>query len=60
MAEFKELYDSIKKLINKFKRDLSFDTFTDHLLFVNTFDDDTPVVCRFVTNFYNRFNESDK
>ena len=56
VAEFKELYDSIKKLINKFKRDLSFDTFTDHLLFVNTFDDDTPVVCRFVTNFYNRYN----
>ena len=56
MPQFKDLYDSIKKLINKFKRDLAFDTITDHLLFVNNFDDEDSVICRFVTNFYNKYN----
>lgn len=55
MPQFKDLYDSIKKLINKFKRDLTFDTLTDHLLFSNQFDDDNPVICRFVTNFYGKY-----
>ncbi len=56
MQSFKELYDGIKKLISKFKKDLAFDTLDDHLLFSNKFDDDKPVLVRFVTNFYNKYN----
>lgn len=56
MKEFKELYDGIKKLINKFKRDLDFDSFNDHLLFINSFDDEDGIVCRFVNNFYGKYN----
>ena len=56
MKEFKELYDGTKKLINKFKRDLDFDSFNDHLLFINSFDDEDGIVCRFVNNFYGKYN----
>lgn len=55
MQDFKELYDSIKKLIAKLKRDLAFDTLDEHLLFSNKFDDDKPVLVRFVNNFYNKY-----
>lgn len=56
MADYKELYNDIKKIIQKFNKNLYFDTIDNKMLFINTFDNDNfAYISRFNDKFYGRY-----